>query len=249
MFVIGIAGQAQMGKDCTADRLALRLNKQHNDTVDIFKASLGVSPSIEDQERIPEYDLWRRTAFASNVKKVYCDTFDVDLDFIEKWKTNPEPPPGFDMPVRQSLQFIGDGFRKILSSIWLDLAFRDKKPSIISDVRYVNEFTRVKTEGGLNVLVGRPEKLNDDPNGSEAQIRPYIDWCFRAFAPSAKFVNLRDVDYAAIKGVLGDDSQPPPGMEMFDVFIRNDGTIDELYEIVDNKLVPFVHGFVFEYKG
>ena len=38
-------------------------------------------------------------------------------------------------------------------------------------------------------------------------------------------------------------------MNLFDVFVRNDGTIDELYDIVDTKLVPFAEHFVFEFKG
>lgn len=223
-FVIGVASQAQHGKDTLADHLCVKLNEKNENN-------------------------WTRTAFASNVKKVYCDTFNVDLDFIEEWKVKPEVPPGFDMPTRQALQFIGDGFRKIRSSIWLDLAFRDSVPKIISDVRYVNEFTRVKQEGGLNVLIGRPDKLNDDPNGSEAQIRPYVEWCLNAFSPTTKFVDLRDVDYNTLKGVLNQETQPPPNMDLFDVFIRNDGTIEDLYEVVESKLVPYVQRFVFEFKN
>lgn len=129
----------------------------------------------------------------------------------------------------------------------MDLAFRNDLPKIISDVRYINEFTRVKTEGGLNILIGRPDKLNDDPNGSEAQIRPYIDWCLKAFSPTTKFVYLRDVDWATINNLV--IHKPPEGMNLFDVFVRNDGTIDELYNIVDTKLVPFTERFVFEFKG
>lgn len=218
-FVIGVASQAQHGKDTLADRLCERLNSQSQSN-------------------------WQRRAFAANVKRVFCETFGVDAAFVEEWKVKSEIPPGFDMPVRQALQFIGDGFRKIMGTIWLDLAFRDDLPKIISDVRYINEFTRVKAEGGLNILIGRPDRLNDDPNGSEAQIRPYIDWCFKAFSPTTKFVDLRDVDWKNLSA----DTKPPEGMNMFDVFIRNDGTIDELYNIVDTKLVPFVEHFVFEFK-
>lgn len=218
-FVIGVASQAQHGKDTLADRLCETLNSQSQSN-------------------------WQRRAFAANVKRVFCETFGVDAAFVEEWKVKSEIPPGFDMPVRQSLQFIGDGFRKIMGTIWLDLAFRDDLPKIISDVRYINEFTRVKAEGGLNILIGRPDRLNDDPNGSEAQIRPYIDWCFKAFSPTTKFVDLRDVDWKNLSA----DAKPPEGMNMFDVFIRNDGTIDELYNIVDTKLAPFVEHFVFEFK-
>lgn len=248
-FVIGISGQAQFGKDTLADRLCEQLNTKHNEGVDDeWKELLGTELDQRSAAGIePDYDPWKRTAFAANVKSVYCETFGVDPAFIEQWKTNPENPPGFDMPVRQALQFIGDGFRKIRGTIWLDLAFTDTVPKIISDVRYVNEFVRVKTEGGCNILICRPDKLNNDPNGSEAQIRPYLDWCLKAFSPTVKFVDLRDIDWADVRAKAPET--PPPNIEMFDAFVRNDGSIDELYEIVDKKLVPFVQHFVFEFKG
>ncbi len=155
------------------------------------------------------------------------------------------------MTVRQSLQFIGDGFRKIVPTIWLDLAFRNKAvPKIISDVRYVNEFLRVKQEGGLCILVGRPDKLNDDPNGSEAQIKPYVEWALKTFDPDKKFVSLEPFQKAVR---LADPyykpmpSDTPPHMEAFDVFVRNDGTKEEFYQIIDEQLVPFVQQFVFEF--
>ena len=214
MFVIGVAGQAQMGKDTVADRLQLKLNED----VD----SMG----------------WQRTAFAKNVKQVFVDTFGVDLDFIEEWKVKAEAPPGFDKSVRKSLQFIGDGFRQIKGSIWLDLTFQKKNiAQIISDVRYVNEFVRVYKEGGINVLVGRTDKLSDDPNGSEAQIKPYVEW----------FLNNTSEDFVKVSDVSLEGS--PEGTEKFHVFIRNDKSIEELYEIVDSKLVSFAKEFVFNFTG
>lgn len=91
-FVIGVASQAQHGKDTLADRLCERLNSQSQSN-------------------------WQRRAFAANVKRVFCETFGVDSAFVEKWKVRSDVPPGFDMPVRQALQFIGDGFRQIMGSI------------------------------------------------------------------------------------------------------------------------------------
>ena len=216
MFVIGVAGQAQMGKDTLADRLAEKLNES------------GAN--------------WKRTAFAKNVKRVYAETFDVDYDFIEKWKTEPEPPPGFDMTVRKSLQFIGDGFRGIKSTIWVDLCFRDQSPQIISDVRYPNEFLRVAKEGGMNILVGRSEKVNSDPNGSEALIRPYVQWALDN--TEGAFVEVDKVVEANRNRFF----DCPEFFPMFDVFIRNDGTKEELYELIDTQLVPYVQKFVFDFE-
>jgi hypothetical protein len=234
MFVIGIGGQLQMGKDTIADRLAEKLNCDQ----------LNLDTSCDKNPK------WLRAAFASNVKKVYCDTFGVDMDFVEKWKVIPEPPPGFEMNVRQALQFIGDGFRKIKGTIWLDLTFRDKsKPKIISDVRYVNEFLRVKKEGGMNILVGRPDKINNDPNGSESQIKPYIEYCLDTFPYEEKFVNFTNMNWEQVRrNASGGLYQYPPDlMDRFDVFIRNDGTKEQLIEIIDSKLVPFARSYVFDF--
>jgi hypothetical protein len=219
---IGLAGQAQMGKDTVADHLAKVLNERINERTQDF-----TTPR------------WGRTAFADNVKKVYQDTFDRDRAFIEEWKVKPECPPGFDKTVRESLQFIGDGFRTICPTIWVDLVFRPTviegvvipKKQIISDVRYVNEFKRVKKEGGLNILVGRSDRLNDDPNGSEAQIRPYVKWFLDAtHPPLVKVENLRGENV-------------PLDIWDFDLFIRNDGTIEELYEAIEEKVVPYVEQY------
>jgi hypothetical protein len=233
MFVIGVAGQCQMGKDTLADRLAERLN---------------AGPAGWRRESLD----WERKAFAYAVKKVFMDTFGVDMDFIEKWKVIPTPPPGFGMTVRQALQFIGDGFRQIKGTIWLDIAFRDKAtPVVLSDVRYVNEFVRVKAEGGFNALVGRPDRLNDDPNGSEAQIRPYIQWCLDTFDPAVKVVDFSQVPWDDIRRSAGGGTidAPPPNIEKFDVFVRNDGTKDELYEVIDASVVPIVRNHVFEFPS
>lgn len=213
MFVIGVAGQAQNGKDTLSDYLAEKLTAK-----------------------------WKRVAFADNVKKVYQDTFDRDRPFIEEWKVKPEPPPGFDMTVRKSLQFIGDGFRKIYPTIWLDLVFRETEPIIISDVRYVNEFLRVKKEGGLNILVGRTDKLSDDPNGSEAQIRPYVAWCLNYFRHQR--VNFLGPRFSVVQ----QENMPDiPEISKFDIFINNDGTIEDLYSVIDNEVLPFVERFVFQF--
>ena len=213
-FVIGVSGQAQMGKDTVADYLAKKLNAKAPD----------------------KFSIWERTAFANNVKKVYQETFDRDRDFIEEWKVKAENPPGFDMNVRKSLQFIGDGFREIYPTIWLDLVFRNiSKPTIISDVRYVNEFLRVKKEGGLNILVGRPEKLNDDPNGSEAQIRPYVKWCLDHYGDN-------DVT------MIGSEPDVPPNMDKFDLFINNNKDLETLYGNIDQLVLPFIEQFVFKFN-
>ncbi len=230
MRVIGIAGQAQMGKDTVADQLQLSLNE-------------GVKLTLGNRDKF-----WHRSAFAYAVKKIYCDTFGVDLDFVEKWKTNPLPPPGFDMPVRQSLQFIGDGFRTIKSSIWLDLAFRDVSvPTVFSDVRYMNELLRVKDEGGVAILVGRPDKLNDDPNGSEAQIRPYVAWCLNHFKDhDEKVIQLNKMDWESIRRFSRNNlgfPMPPDNIERIDLFVMNNGTVEDIKQLVNDPIATYCQKF------
>lgn len=229
MFVIGVAGQAQMGKDTLADDLVVRLNH-----------------IAENASQLDLAATWRRSAFAYAVKKVFCDAFGVDMDFVEKWKVIPEPPPGFLKTVRQCLQIIGDGFRQMKETVWLDIAFRDRKPKIISDVRYVNEFKRIRLEGGLNILVARPDKINDDPNGSEAQIRPYIEFALKHFKEGPLKEQLFKL--AAIEAMGGGvQVAPPEAMECFDYFIINNGTKEEFYAKIENVIVPYVQQFVFEF--
>jgi len=219
MKVIGFASQLQNGKDTSADYLC------------------------------PKLSGWERGSFAGSLKKLYCETFQVDQDFIEQWKTNPEPPPGFDMSVRKALQFIGDGFRQIKADIWLELAFRDQtKKLVISDVRYINELRRVRSLGGINVLIYRPGFLNDDSNGSEAQIRPALDFFSqmkilnetlgdtgRPFEGPTKdlFSNLTPGDEAAI----------PESARLVDYFLRNEGSKEELYAKIDQSLLPYVNEY------
>lgn len=209
-YVIGVAGQAQMGKDTFADCVADVLAKEGHEI--------------------------KRTAFAYEVKKVYCETFGVTMDFIEKWKTVSEPPPGFDLPVRQGLQFIGDGFRKIRSTIWVDKAFANFEITganlMFSDVRYVNEFTKIKLLGGFNVLVGRPDRLNDDPNGSEAQIRPFVDWAMKN-CPRGKKVWQIQIDESC-----------PSHMGCFDLFVWNDTSKEEFLESIQSEAILYLRDFV-----
>ena len=110
MKVVGFAGQMQNGKDTAADYLFEKIKHKWGDV--------------------------ERASFADNVKRIFCETFNVDRSFVEEWKTKSEIPEGFDSPVRQGLQQIGDGFRKIQGKIWIELAFRDRaNPAIFSDVR------------------------------------------------------------------------------------------------------------------
>ena len=193
--IVGFAGQMQNGKDTAADYMFEKIKSKWADV--------------------------ERASFADNVKRIFCETFNVDRSFVEEWKTKSEVPEGFDSPVRQGLQQIGDGFRKIQGEIWIELAFRNRvRSAIFSDVRYINELKKIKEVGGTTVLVWRPGHENEDPNGSEAQIKPLVDWLARL---------------APFNATETTETNPPPeGVEYVDHFLVNDGSIEDLYRKVDD---------------
>jgi len=206
MKIIACVGQKQNGKDSIANYIFPKL-----------------------QETLPEHN-WYRGAFANAVKNTFCSTFGVDREFIEEWKERDDIPPGFDMPIRKSLQFIGDGFRKIRDRIWIELAFLDEDRSpIISDGRYINEIKEVRERGGVNVLIWREGHENDDSNASESQIKPLVDW----------FV------WTGREGVVKDFpiTNLHPLAEYIDIFIRNERTIGELYTKTNDIILPYIHEY------
>jgi hypothetical protein len=189
-MVIGVSGQLRQGKDVASDHLARVLG-------------LG------------------RGAFAAGVKQVFCEYFGVDMDFVERWKVVDEPPLGFLVSVRKSLQFIGDGFRSIKDDVWVERLFSQHPDDVvISDVRYRNELAAVRGRGGVNLLIYRPGFMNDDPNGSEAQIRPFVE---HFLAEGREGGVTADGDFGLI-----------------DFFLVNDGGVDEFHAKIDELVVPFL---------
>lgn len=189
-MIIGVAGQLRQGKDVSSDHLA---------------QALGLN----------------RGAFATGVKRVFCEYFGVDMEFVERWKVVDEPPPGFATSVRKSLQFIGDGFRKIKDDVWIESLFgRHPDDVVISDVRYRNELAAVRERGGFNLLIYRPGFMNDDPNGSEAQIRPFVEHFLGAGAEGR-------VEAAGDLGLV-------------DFFVVNDGGLDDFYAKLNSLVLPFL---------
>jgi len=188
-FIIGVGAQIANGKDALCNYLADKLGSN-----------------------------WHRASFASNVKRIYCEAFGVDLDFIEKWKRVDEPPPGFKMNIRKGLTFIGDGYRQIQPNIWIDMLLKNNERNlIISDARYKNEADAIR-KNGIAILLWRPGHENDIQNDSEQQLMPFVNQLKRT----------KD-------GEISDPSIP------FDLWIKNDGDIDSLYGKIDNIIIPYVN--------
>jgi len=195
-LIIGLAGQAAAGKDTVADILIPELNK------------------------IAGYD-FVRDSFAGNVKKIFAQAFQVDLPFIESWKRSPTPPHGFLIPVRKGLQLIGDGFRQIKSDVWIDYVLENQQHDIVvSDVRYCNEAVNIKKKQGINIVLIRPDKMNNDDNDSEKIIGQVA-------------LHFEKMEY---NGPITYNQTYP----MFDYFLKNDGDLDRLRNRVINNLLPFI---------
>jgi hypothetical protein len=203
---IAFAGQLCFGKDCAADYLAKRLNK------------------------IGKTGDWYRTSFADAVKRIFCESFGVTRAFVEEWKRIPEPPPGMLKPIRQSLQFVGDGFRQIQDDIWIQKSLNNEAQEILADSRYYNEAIAVRARKGLNVVIYRHGFLNDDPNPSEAQVRPICEWCFKTQTDGPINHNV--------------EGEKPKFSEYYDFYLNNSGTLEELYVKIDNLLIPYIENIL-----
>lgn len=209
MKIIGCASQIENGKDVFCDYLVKSLNKSANCCV------------------------WHRSAFANAVKDVFESSFGVGREFTEKWKRIDAAPPGMLQSVRKSLQFIGDGFRKIKDDIWIEIALRDESRNlVISDSRYIDEAKAIKAKGGIMVVLYRPGFLNDDPNPSESQIKPIVEFC-------ANYLEEGPIPpYETLKFFIKADI--PEGIKYYDYYFINDGSLEDLYSKIDKLLVPII---------
>jgi hypothetical protein len=253
LLVIGVGGQRQNGKDTLADYLASRLKWTESHW------AVGM-PEVRYTK-----NQWGRSSFARAVKRIFCDTFNFRPEDIDKWKVLPDLPPGFHRPVREALTFIGDGFRSVYPNVWIERAFKDVwdwHHTVFSDVRYINEARKFKSVDGVTILIYRPDRLNFDVCRSEAELRPYIHWCsdtwkegfisewpeYQELVSKLESQDSTVGDLMAPIQYYSDEekakNQVPTlktfveDLSQFDVFIRNEGTMEDLYRKVDEDLIP-----------
>jgi hypothetical protein len=193
-YFIGVGGQARSGKDTLGRYLVQRLNEA------------GKPRS------------WEQRKFADPVKRMFMEAFDVNEEFIESWKTRAEPPPGFHMPVRACLTLIGDGFRRMRPTVWIDKVFRSSTGGhcVVTDVRYLNEVQSIRDRGGVVILLYRPGFENDLPTPSEQELVPLV------------------------QQLLGLGTEGPVrGTDLpCDYFLINRGSVDDLYRKADELIFP-----------
>ena len=193
--VVCFSGQLANGKDMSADYLIAKLN------------ALGSQ--------------WHRCAFGDAVKEVFMRAFGKSRAWVEEWKRKDIAPPGFSRTVRQSLQFIGDGFRKIQPKIWVNKLYDGNRQDniVISDGRYNSEWDSVYERDGVSILVWRPGHENEIQHDSESQIMPHLE-------------KLRESQQKT--GVVAIEDVP------FDFLLINDGTPEQLYYKIDTILIPYL---------
>lgn len=94
--------------------------------------------------------------FATPIKETVASLMGVSLVFVEQWKNNPLPPPGWKRPVRELLKFVGDGLRQWDDEVWIRKALSHPCSLLaLDDLRYLNEARAVRESGGINVLLWR----------------------------------------------------------------------------------------------
>ena len=119
-----------------------------------------------------------RMAFADPIKDIICEQFNISRSFLETTKRTKDPPQGFERPIRELLQHVGD-FRTFKADVWVDALLR-KLPSdglvIITDVRYPNELEALKKRGAYVVLLSRHlDTATVDTHSSEQSLLPFYN--------------------------------------------------------------------------
>lgn len=159
---------------------------------------------------------WKKVGFADPIKKIFSETFNVSYEFIEEWKTKKEIPPGFNGLIRDGLVNIGDGFRQTLSNVWINKLFNDHKEKVaICDGRYINEANTIQSKDGITVLIWRKDFENNDNSPSEQEVMPFVK---------------------ELKGTPSRILNTKP----FDIWLTNDGTIEDFHQKIDTIVIPYL---------
>lgn len=182
-MIIALAGKARSGKDTTADILHPLLPKN-----------------------------WKRTALATEIKKVTCDVMGVTADYVEEWKVKNEIPSGFVVTMREALINIGNRFREIKPTCWIDKI--DNHPQILTDIRYKNEANEFHKRGLVIRII--------------SDRSPFIE--------SISEMDLDEYDQLIRKdsGPIRVDNVP------YDYVIYNNGTLEELERHIRLFLLPYL---------
>lgn len=174
---------------------------------------------------------WKAIGFADALKQLFMNYFNVSWEFIEEWKRKNEIPPGFDLNIRKSLQLIGNEFRNIKETVWTDIVFNNNDSICIYDCRYLQEAREIKERGGVNILLYRPNFVNNDSAPSESQLKPIINWCIKNCLEDGPITHYKHCPNC---------DQWLNELTYYDFFLKNDDTLETLCNKIDNILIPFL---------
>lgn len=79
-------------------------------------------------------------------------------------------PLFYNKSYRELLQSLGDWGRSQDVNMWVDMLFNGRRESnrmVIDDVRFPNEFRKIKQEGGILLRVNRPSAKKPNNHSSE----------------------------------------------------------------------------------
>jgi len=175
-------------------------------------------------ERLVREHNFKKDSFAKSLKDAVSSMFNWDREMLEgntaesrAWREQPDAfwSKKFNKEVtpRWVLQHFGTEVMRqnMHDSIWIDscLARYKGEPTVISDTRFENEIKTIRESGGKIILV----KRGMDP-----------DWFTSYVEGNIMPTGVHSSEYAWAKSE-------------FDHVIKNDGTLEELYQQVDNLIV------------
>ena len=175
-------------------------------------------------ERLVSHHGFKRDSFAKSLKDAVSNIFGWDRELVEgntkESRTWREQPDVFwskkfnkDVTPRWVLQHFGTEVMRqnMHDAIWIDscLARYKGEPTVISDTRFENEIKTIRESGGKIILV----KRGQDP-----------DWFTSYVEGNIIPAGIHSSEYAWAKSD-------------FDHVIKNDGTLEELYQQVDDLLI------------
>lgn len=158
--VVVVFGRKGSGKSTFAEELRKELR--------------GSEGAYHESRKSVEYTLANvvQYSFARPIKQIVQNVFGIPHDKIEKLKNDPTGfADGTTLTMRQVLQTIGQSFREIIPSVWVDKALRLAMTCslIIDDGRYLNEFDSIKGINGFCIVLER-ETQSIDNHASETGI-------------------------------------------------------------------------------
>jgi hypothetical protein len=198
--LIGLSGQLQNGKDTVAD-LILKLTSKFDAEIQepfsewhtrrfagVLKKATAmiIGCELSDLEKdsfknTPLGEEWRRWYFVSGENEIkisnYFSTKDDALNSgkHEQWLRSEILTP------RLVLQLLGtEGGREIIHpNIWVNATLgnlTDADRVIVTDVRFPNEVSGIKSRNGIVVRVIRPSKMSTSTHPSETALNDFQGW-------------------------------------------------------------------------